>query len=104
MSDNEEREEQEPKQITTKDSVRILLKAFELAGIAERYESTQEIQSRDTRIYINNGSEMREDPTLAHYIAIAEKKYIEKYSDSILDDARQMLEIEIDEIRRLVND
>jgi len=101
--EQEEKEVQEPKQITTKDSVRILLKAFELAGIAGGYKINQMVSARSTKIFVNNGNQAKEDPTLAHYIEIAERKYVAENSPLILEDARFMLEKEIEEIRRLVN-
>ena len=95
----DKQEQPQPKQIRVKDQVRILLKAFELAGIADRYEKGP----NGTRIFVDNGNQTKDDPTLTHYIAIAEKKYIEANSHLILEDARFMLEKEIEEIKVMVN-
>jgi hypothetical protein len=88
----------EPKQTTTKDAIRIMLKAFDLAEEATGYKEAEKV----TMIYFNNGENQTTDPTLAAYIKKAEKMFIKQHGFAIIKEAKELLQIEIDEIRELL--
>jgi hypothetical protein len=101
--DNEKQEQPQPKQTSVKDQVSVLIKAYELAGNATAVRTVVKELSRETIIYFDDGNSTTTNPTLAHYLAIAEKKFVEANSPLIIEDARFMLEKELDAIRGMVN-
>jgi hypothetical protein len=89
----------EQKQTATKDAVRVMLKALELAENADSYK---ESEKGHINILVNNGKDKTNDPTLAAYIKKAEQAFIQKHAFAIIKDAKELLENEIGEIREML--
>jgi hypothetical protein len=101
---SEEKQEQpQPKQSSVKDQVSVLIKAYELAGIASDVRTVVNEKSRLTIILYNEGRDKAENPTLAYYIELAEKQFLRQHSKEIIEVARGELKKEIESIKELVN-
>ena len=94
MTDKPEEKPVEQKQTTTKDAIKIMLKALELAGIASSY--------RENMIFFNDGKDQTTDPTLTAYIKKAERDFVENHAPEIIEKAQGLLENEIGEIREML--
>lgn len=89
------------KQTTAKDAIRIMLKSLELAENAHSYK---ESEKGHINIFVNEGRDKTNDPTLAAYIKKAEKALVLACAESILQDAKVLLENEINDIRGMLGE
>ena len=90
----------EVKQTSTKDAIRIVIKAWILSKKATGYKP--KTATKKMVIYHDQGRAAADDPTLADYIEKAEKTVLRKYEKEIIKEAGKLIKAELDAVRELL--
>ena len=92
--------EQERKQVSTTDSIKILIRSSKLAKTATGY--TAATAKRPGGIFFNDGNDRTTDPTLSAYIDRAEVGILEKYKAEVIAEAGRLIDAELEAVRELL--
>lgn len=90
----------EPAQTGTKERIEIMITALKLSEIATGYKD--QVGSNSAKIFIEQGREIKNDPTLYLYIKKAEKTIIKRYEQEIIEEAGSLIKSELDVVRELL--
>ena len=92
--------EQERKQVSTTDSIKILIRSSKLAKTATGY--TAATQHRVAGIFINAGNEKTTDPVLSSYIAMAEPVILKRHEPEVMAEAERLIDAELEAVKELL--
>ena len=100
MTTENEKPQEQPQVIVinTKEHVKTLILAGELAGKTTSYAR----RKNDTLIFTNQGNNQTTDPTLAEYLFRAEKKVVKDMMLEIIKEAKTMINDELTNIKELL--